>query len=332
MFDKTGTLTIGKPVITDLVTNNEEESKFSKNLVIQYFVALESKSNHPLSQAILDYGEINNVEQENEVINFRNIPGKGIDGKIDGKTIFIGSLKSLKEKEIDLSSLENDINRLQSEGKTLLLMTIDDQLIAIAAAEDQIKPSSYETVRLLHEMGLKVGMISGDNKKTAQKVADAIGIDIVFAEVLPNEKADHIKSLQNQGNKVAMVGDGVNDAPALAQADIGIAIGAGTDVAVETANIILMKSDPLDVVTSIFLSNSTVTKMKQNLLWASVYNIIAIPIAAGLLYPITGLVLRPEFSALLMSLSSIIVATNAVLLKKAEKKIIEFKQAIPSSN
>jgi P-type E1-E2 ATPase len=272
------------------------------------------------------------VEQENEVINFRNIPGKGIDGKIDGKTIFIGSLKSLKEKEIDLSSLENDINRLQSGGKTLLLMTIDDQLIAIAAAEDQIKTSSYETVRLLHEMGLKVGMISGDNDKTAQKVADAIGIDIVFAEVLPNEKADHIKSLQNQGNKVAMVGDGVNDAPALAQADIGIAIGAGTDVAVETANIILMKSDPLDVVTSIFLSNSTVTKMKQNLLWASVYNVIAIPIAAGLLYPITGLVLRPEFSALLMSLSSIIVATNAILLKKAEKKIIEFKQGIPSSN
>jgi Cu2+-exporting ATPase len=325
MFDKTGTLTIGKPVITDFFTVND----FNHEKSIEYMQALEAKSNHPLSLAIMNFAQENNLISNVKVESFKNISGKGIEGIIDGKPIFIGNLKAINEMHFDLSDLQEKITKLHSDGKTLLIMAVDKRVVSVAGAEDQIKTNSKYTVDYLHQMGLKVGMISGDNEKTAKKVADILGIDIVFAEVLPSEKADHVKSLQKQGYKVAMVCDGVNDAPALAQADIGIAIGAGTDVAIETAKIILMKSDPLDVVASIFLSKSTVTKMKQNLGWASIYNILAIPIAAGILYPFTNIALSPAFAALLMSLSSIFVATNAVLLKKVESKIVRLKQLKP---
>ena len=189
------------------------------------------------------------------------------------------------------------------------------------AAADQLRPSASAAIAGLKELGLEVALISGDNRRTAEAVAGELGIDRVFAEVLPADKADYVERLQQEGKRVAMVGDGVNDAPALAQADVGVAIGAGTDVAVETANVVLMRSDPLDIVAAMRLSRATVRKMKQNLVWASVYNVVAIPIAAGVLFPSAGIELRPEWSALLMSASSIIVATNAVLLKRVEPEL-----------
>jgi Cu2+-exporting ATPase len=211
--------------------------------------------------------------------------------------------------------------RLSSEGKTAMYVAVDGQAAGLVAAADQIRPSARIAIAALKELGLEVAMISGDNRRTAEAVADDLGIDRVFAEVLPQAKADYVSRLQAEGKKVAMVGDGVNDAPALAQADVGIAIGAGTDVAVETANVVLMRSDPLDIAAAMRLSRATVRQMKQNLGWASVYNVLAIPIAAGVLFPSAGIELRPEWSALLMSVSSIIVATNAVLLKRVESKL-----------
>jgi Cu2+-exporting ATPase len=213
--------------------------------------------------------------------------------------------------------------QLSAEGKTVMFVAVDDQPAGLVAVADQVRPTAREAISRLKQLGLEVAMISGDNKRTAEAVAAELGIDRVFAEVLPQNKADFVKRLQDEGKRVAMVGDGVNDAPALAQADIGIAIGAGTDVAVETANVVLMRSDPLDIAAAMTLSRATVRKMKQNLAWASVYNVLAIPIAAGVLFPSAGIELRPEWSALLMSLSSIIVATNAVLLKRVGRELPE---------
>jgi Cu2+-exporting ATPase len=320
MFDKTGTLTEGKPKVTDFIFFESPTDK--KEHLIKIMASLEKQSNHPLSLAVIDYAKENGITEYFKVENFQNISGKGIKGEILGKMIFIGSYNAIKEKNSKIENINNQIQQLQSDGKSILIMTIDNEIRLIFGAEDKIRNNSKYTVNKLHELGVKVGIISGDSSKTANKVAKAIGIDIVYSEVLPSEKATYIKNLQNQGKKVAMVGDGINDAPALAQSDIGIAIGAGTDVAIETANVILMKSDPIDVVTAIFLSKETVKKMKQNLIWASIYNLLA----AGLLYPFFGLMLRPEVSALLMSLSSIIVATNAVLLKKSDNKIISLKK------
>jgi P-type Cu2+ transporter len=198
---------------------------------------------------------------------------------------------------------------------------VDGRPAGLVTAADQLRPSAAAAIRGLKELGLEVALISGDNRRTAEAVASELGIERVFAEVLPADKAEYVKRLQQEGKRVAMVGDGVNDAPALAQADIGVAIGAGADVAVETANVVLMRSDPLDIVRAMRLSRATVRKMKQNLVWASVYNLAAIPIAAGVLFPSAGIELRPEWSALLMSASSIIVATNAVLLKRAESEL-----------
>ncbi len=212
---------------------------------------------------------------------------------------------------------------LAQAGRSPLFVAVDGRAAGLVAVADTIRPSARTAVRRLKEMGVEVVMITGDNERTAGAVAAELGIERVFAEVLPQDKALHVKDLQSEGGVVAMVGDGVNDAPALAQADVGIAIGAGTDVAIETARVVLMKSDPLDVVKAIRLSKATVRKMKQNLFWASIYNVLAIPIAAGILYRPLGIELRPEWSALLMSLSSIIVATNAVLLKRTEKDLRE---------
>jgi Cu2+-exporting ATPase len=204
-----------------------------------------------------------------------------------------------------------------------MIVSINNKIAGVIAVADTLKPTAKVAVSAMKKMGLDVAMITGDNRKTAEAIAKDLGINRVFADVLPEEKEKYVKELQNEGKFVAMVGDGVNDAPALAQADIGIAIGAGTDVAIETAKVVLMKSDPLDILRAIKLSYATVRKMKQNLVWASVYNLLAIPIAAGILYPKFGITLRPEVSALLMSVSSIIVATNAVLLKKAEKSLVK---------
>ena len=227
----------------------------------------------------------------------------------------------MNERKINISPLENEIEKLLGEGKTLMLLAIDGKLAGVFAAADVVRLNAKKTITELKKLGLTVVMITGDNKQTADAIGKELGIDRVFAEVLPEDKADYVKKLQNEGKFTAMVGDGINDAPALAQADIGIAIGAGTDVAIETGNIVLMKSDPYDIVRAITLSRATVGKMKQNLFWASIYNILAIPVAAGVFYTSFGIMLRPEISALLMSASSIIVATNAVLLKKIETKL-----------
>jgi Cu2+-exporting ATPase len=229
----------------------------------------------------------------------------------------------MDESGVDVFELDERAATLAEEGKTPMFVAVDGECSGLVAVADTIKPSAHETLSRFKEMGIEAVMITGDNKRTAEAVARELGIERVFAEVLPADKAQYVKQLQAEDKRVAMVGDGVNDAPALAQADIGIAIGAGTDVAIETAKVVLMKSDPLDVTRAVVLSKATVRKMKQNLLWASVYNVLAIPVAAGVLYPAYGIMLRPEWSALLMSVSSIIVAVNAVLLKGVEDDLDE---------
>ena len=242
---------------------------------------------------------------------------------VEGKHIIVGTLKLMKDRNINIARIQKNIDTLLTDGKTIMVLAVDGKVVGVAAAQDPIKDNAKKAVERMQELGLEIAMITGDNTKTAEAIGKQLGIKRIFAEVLPEDKAKYVKKLQEEGKFTAMVGDGVNDAPALAQADIGIAIGAGTDVAIETANVVLMKSDPADVLRAIKLSKATVTKMKQNLFWASIYNLLAIPIAAGILYPKFGISLRPEISALLMSISSIIVATNAVLLNRAEKSLVE---------
>jgi Cu2+-exporting ATPase len=228
----------------------------------------------------------------------------------------------MRENKITLGELEQKINEYLDRGETIMVLAVEGSIKAVIGAADPIKQNAKEAIKKLQGLGIETVMITGDNKTTAEKVAEQIGIDRIFAEVMPADKASYVEKLQQEGKFTAMVGDGVNDAPALAQADVGIAIGAGTDVAIETAKVVLMKSDPLDILRAITLSKATVRKMKQNLFWASIYNILAIPVAGGILYPSFGIILRPEFAALLMSISSIIVATNAVLLKRVEKDLV----------
>lgn len=240
----------------------------------------------------------------------------GLEAVVDGKNILVGTERLFHDRNISTESMTSEIGTLLVNGKTLSLVAIDNVAIGIS---DEVRETSKKTITELKKLGIETAMITGDNEKTAEAVGTELGIDRVFAEVLPEDKASFVKKLQGEGKFVAMVGDGVNDAPALAQANIGIAIGAGTDVAIETASIVLMKSDPYDIVAAIRLSKATVQKMKQNLFWAAIYNILAIPVAAGVFYTSLGWSLRPEIAALLMSASSIIVATNAVLLKRVEK-------------
>ena len=318
VMDKTGTLTEGKPKVTDIIT----ALGFTKEEILRLDGAAEMKSGHPLSKAIIEEAERRKITIPTQVEKFSSISGHGIEAVVEGKHVLVGNLKLMKDRGIDPSLLQSEIDRLLNDGKTLMLIAIDGKMGGVVAVADPIKGTTQKTIIRMKEMGLEVAMITGDNKKTAESIGKQLGINRIFAEVLPEDKANYIIKLQKEHKFVAMVGDGVNDAPALAQADIGIAIGAGTDVAIETANIVLMKSDPGDILRAIRLSKATVAKMKQNLVWASIYNVLAIPIAAGVLYPQFGITLRPEVSALLMSASSIIVAVNAVLLKRAEKDLI----------
>ena len=318
VLDKTGTLTEGKPRITDVVA----AIGFTEDQVIELDSAAEAKSSHPLSMAVLEEAKRRNLSVPTQVEKFNNLAGHGVEAMVNGKHILVGTLKLMTDWKVDTTPLEPDIDRLLSEGKTIMILAVDKKVAGVAAASDPIKTNAKIAIARMKEMGLEVAMITGDNKKTAEAIGKELGIDRIFSEVLPEDKASYVKKLQSEGKFTAMVGDGVNDAPALAQADIGIAIGAGTDVAIETAKVVLMKSDPADILRAIKLSKGTVKKMKENLVWASIYNLLAIPVAAGLLYPRFGITLRPEFSALLMSISSIIVATNAVLLKRTEKDLI----------
>ena len=270
----------------------------------------------------MEEAERQNAVPLESISKFESIAGYGLRAVINGKIILAGKEKLLTDNKVEIGNAREILDRLASGGKTLSLIAVDNKLAGVVAAADTIKPNAKKAVEKLKQLGIEVAMITGDHKKVAEAVGRELGIDRVFAEVLPEDKEKYVKKLQDEGKFTAMVGDGVNDAPALAQSDVGIAIGAGTDVAIETAKVVLMKSDPLDILRAITLSKATVRKMKQNLFWASIYNLLAIPIAGGILYPGFGIMLRPEFAALLMSISSIIVATNAVLLKRVEKDLV----------
>jgi Cu+-exporting ATPase len=311
VFDKTGTITEGRPTVTDILTT----ALIDKHKLLQIAASAEKGSEHPLGEAIVRDAEKNNLEFL-KMDSFSAIPGHGIEVTLDGKVIYLGNRKLMVEKNINLSSLEAASDQLASEGKTPMYISIDGQLAGIIAVADIVKASSAKAIEKLHKMGIEVAMITGDNKRTAEAIAKLVGIDRVLAEVLPEDKASEVKKLQLEGKKVAMVGDGINDAPALAQADIGIAIGSGTDVAIESADIVLMRSDLMDVPTAIKLSKSTIRNIKQNLFWAFAYNTAGIPLAAGLLYAFGGPKLNPMFAAAAMSLSSVSVLANALRLKR----------------
>jgi P-type Cu2+ transporter len=316
VLDKTGTLTEGKPSLTDIVTT----PGWDENDLLRIAAAAELGSEHPLSRAIVDGAEARGVASVSAEA-FTAIAGHGVEARVEGHAVLIGNAKFMRDRGVDSGALDERVEALAAAGRTPIYVAIDGRAAGILAVADTIRPSAREAIARFREAGIEVVMMTGDNRRTGEAVARELGIDRVFAEVLPEEKAGYVAALQQEGKRVAMVGDGVNDAPALAQADIGIAIGAGTDVAIETARVVLMRSDPVDVMRAWRLSQATVRKMKQNLAWASVYNILAIPIAAGILYPRFGLMLRPEWSALLMSVSSIIVAVNAVLLKGVEREL-----------
>jgi len=317
VLDKTGTLTEGKPKVTEVVA----VSSSNENEILAITAAAERNSNHPISAAIIEEAKKRNISIEKRVEKFEALGGLGVRALVDGKVIIAGTERLMRQNNIDLTPLKREIDRLLDTGNTISIIAIDGSVVGAIGVADTVRETAKKTIQKLKEMGLEVAMITGDHEQVAKAISVDLGIDRYFAQVLPEDKAKYIKKLQDEGKFVAMVGDGINDAPALAQADIGIAIGAGTDVAIETGNIVLMKSDPYDIVAALRLSKATVTKMKQNLFWAAIYNVLAIPVAAGVFYNSFGWSLRPEISALLMSASSIIVATNAVLLKRIESKL-----------
>ena len=306
VFDKTGTLTLGQPDVVDLVTAPGVEPAE----LLATAAAVEKFSEHPLALAILKRVDKLPVPQAQE---FTNIDGQGARASLGGDTVLLGNRLLMQAHGVALSGLEQDAARLQGAGRTVVHVARAGRLIGLIAIADAVRPSSRDAIQALQERGVKVAMLTGDNQATAERIGRELGIDLVLAEVLPGQKADKIRELQAQGHKVALVGDGINDAPALTQADVGFAIGAGTDVAMESAQVVLMKSDPFDVVGAIELSRATLRKMHQNLWWAVGYNTIAFPLAAGIFYPFT---LSPEVAALSMSGSSAIVAINALMLKR----------------
>jgi Cu+-exporting ATPase len=308
IFDKTGTITEGKPAVTDILSDDPDN-------LLQLAASAEKGSEHPLGQAIVAGAQTKGLELL-EAETFNSITGRGIEAEIGGKKVLAGNRKLMDERGISLAKLESDSDRLAEEGKTPMYVAVDGKLAGIVAVADVVKPSSGKAIETLRKMGVETLMITGDNKKTAAAIAKQVGIDRVLAEVLPQDKSNEVKKLQEEGKKVAMVGDGINDAPALAQADIGIAIGSGTDVAMESADIVLMRSDLRDVPTAILLSKRTMRNIKQNLFWAFGYNVIGIPIAAGVLHLFGGPLLNPIFAAAAMSLSSVSVLTNALRLKR----------------
>ena len=310
IFDKTGTITEGKPKVTDIVTTNLSEEQ-----LLIYAASAEKGSEHPLGEAIVR-AAIDRGYQLCELESFNAIPGHGIEVSIQGKQMLLGNKKLMIEKTIDVSSLSETSDQLAYDGKTPMYMAIDGQLAGIIAVADTVKESSKKAMETLHQMGIKVAMITGDNQKTADAIARQVGIDLVLAEVLPADKANEVKKLQETGVKVGMVGDGINDAPALAQADIGIAIGSGTDVAIESADIVLMKSDLMDVSKAIKLSKATILNIKENLFWAFAYNTLGIPVAMGVLYLFGGPLLNPMIAAAAMSFSSVSVLLNALRLRR----------------
>jgi Cu2+-exporting ATPase len=311
VFDKTGTLTDGKPRVTDVIAHGLPEDD-----VLRLAATAEARSSHPLAETVIAELERRSLGNDLVLEEFENVAGHGVRARVGGRQVLVGAQRLLDREFVALDGLQPDAERLLAEGKTLVLVAVDGQAVGVIAAADTVRANAARAIAELKELGVEPVMMTGDSRRTAEAVAKQVGIERVFAEVLPEDKANGVRQLQSEGKFTAMVGDGVNDAPALAQADLGIAIGAGTDVAVETGDVVLMKSDPADVLAAIKLSKATVRKMKQNLFWAAIYNVIAIPVAAGVLYPAFGLMLRPEFGALAMSASSITVVSNALLLRR----------------
>jgi Cu+-exporting ATPase len=312
VFDKTGTLTKGEPSLTDVIA-----IKGAENEILKLAAVAEKGSEHPLGEAILKGAKERGIEIPDSE-SFMAIPGRGIEVIFGGKRVLVGTRKLMTENNLDITPQNSMMEELENQGKTAMLVSSDNEIVGIIAVADTLKEHSKEAVSELHSMGFMVAMITGDNRRTAEAIARQVGIDIVLSEVLPEEKASQIKKLQAQGKKVAMVGDGINDAPALMQSDVGIAIGSGTDVAIESAQIVLIKSDVRDVAKSIRLSKLTLNKIKQNLFWAFFYNTVGIPIAAGILYPFTNppFLLNPALAAAAMATSSVSVTMNTLLMKR----------------
>lgn len=312
IFDKTGTLTYGKPKLTNVSLISKE---YTEDEVLTIAASLEKLSEHPLAEAIVHGAEDKKVKLT-EISKFKAIPGHGVEGEIKGKRVVLGNRKLLQDENISISETEDILVRLENEGKTAMIVAKDSKVIGIVAVADTLKENSHEAIKTLKSMGLETVMITGDNKRTASAIAREVGIDKVLAEVLPEDKAKEVKKFQESGKSVGMVGDGINDSVALTQADVGIALGSGTDVAVESGDVVLIKNDLRDVVTAIKLSKATMRKIKQNLFWAFAYNVAGIPIAAGIIYPFMGWLLRPELAGAAMAFSSVSVVTNSLLLKR----------------
>lgn len=314
IFDKTGTLTKGEPVVTDIVEIQSASWRTKLN-ILQIAASIEKNSEHPLAQAIVKKAKEENLVLS-EVEGFQAIPGYGVSAELENKKILLGTRKLMINNQINPTVAEEKLAVLENQGQTAMILSFDGKIVGLIAVADTLKEYSKEAVEMLHQMGKKVAIITGDNQRVGQAIAKQVGIDRVLAEVLPQEKSAEIKKLQSEGNIVAMVGDGINDAPALAQADLGIALGSGTDVAMETGEMVLIKDDLRDVVIAIDLSKYTLKKIKQNLFWAFFYNVIGIPIAAGILYPFTGWLLNPAIAAAAMAFSSVSVISNALLMKR----------------
>lgn len=310
VMDKTGTLTKGEPEVVEMHVDSFDESE-----VLRLVAAVERSSEHPLAKAIVQRADDEQLAQT-QISDFENVPGHGASATVEGRRVLVGNARLMERESVEMGQLGAKRNELVSVGQTVVQVAIDGHAAGLIAIADAVRPTAAAAVAALHESGVSVVMLSGDNYETARRIGAQLGIDKVLAEVLPGDKAAKIAELQADGTKVAMVGDGVNDAPALAQADLGLAIGAGTDVAIETADLVLMRSDPLDVPIGLEIGRGTLRKMRQNLAWAVGYNSIALPIAAGVFEPSTGLVLRPEIAALTMAGSSLIVAVNALMLKR----------------
>lgn len=317
IFDKTGTLTKGEPSLTDIAVTGDG---IGKDYILQIAGSVEKNSEHPLAQSIVDEARKREIPLK-EVHNFEAHPGQGVSAELDNKKILLGRRILINTKKEIPDNIEKQMVSLEQQGKTAMLLSVDDEIIGILAVADTLKKYSTEAIRILHNMHKKTAIITGDNKHVGQAIAKQAGIDKVVAEVLPQEKSAEIKKLQSQGNVVAMVGDGINDAPALAQADLGIALGSGTDVAMETGEIVLIKDDLRDVVTAIDLSKYTLSKIKQNLFWAFFYNTVGIPLAAGILFPFTGWLLNPVIAAIAMAFSSTSVVLNALSMKRYRVKM-----------
>jgi Cu+-exporting ATPase len=311
VFDKTGTLTRGEPSVTDILA----AGAFPERDLLRLAAAAERNSEHPLGEAIVrgaDAWQMPRVDAR----SFTSIPGHGVEAHVDDHAVLVGNRKLMAERGVDFGALLAQTERLESEGKTVMLVAIDGTAAGLIAVADTLKEFSEDAIRRLHRLGLETIMITGDNRRTAQAIAAQVGIDHVLAEVLPSDKAEEVKKLQAQGKRVVMVGDGVNDAPALAQADVGMAIGSGTDVAKETGDVILIKDDLRDVIAALEIARATMRKVKQNLFWAFIYNLLGIPLGAGLFYPFLRLVVSPELAGALMAISSVSVTLNTLLLKR----------------